>query len=979
MRLIFQVVVLIAAFFLNKNNILAQDEISLDSKSGVKWFLKPVEGAGENLDLTMGSFNQDDWIPAIVPGTAFVSYVEAGKEADPNFGDNIYQIDKGKYDRDFWYRTSFNTPKNFETTKKLWLNFEGINRKGDIYLNGTLLGQLDGFMDDGLFDISAIVNTTKPNVLLVKVYWPHTPIANYAMPAYMASASWDWMPYVPGLNMGITDNVYLKLTGKVRIVDPWIRTDIPDLSDLKEATVSIDLDLVNEAPERKNGMLNGTIMPGNIQFSHKVELDSQEVKHIRLDAHQISQLILEDPKLWWPNGYGEPNLYQCILEFVDNEGSKEIQPVTFGIKKYTYDYPDGKLQININGRPIFVKGGNWGMSEYLLRCRDDEYDLKLKLHKEMNLNMVRNWIGSVTDNEFYAACDRYGIMVWDDFWLNSHPNLPRDVFAFNKNAVNKIKRLRNHPSIAIWCGDNEGTPLPPLNNWLAENVKVYDGGDRLYQANSHENGLSGSGPWRNFDPQWYFTKYPGGFGGEKGWGFRTEIGTAVFTTFESFKKFMPADKWWPRNELWDKHFFGPRAGNAGPDIYEKTIASHYGLPKGIEDFCRKAQLLNMEVNKAMYEGWLANMGKGATGIMTWMSQSAYPSLVWQTYDYYYDLNGAYWGVKKACEPLHVLWNQANNEVEIVNTSGQFVEDLDVRFDVYNMDGKAVKDFSRKQNAQTKPGEVTGVFHLNFDLDNLALGKLVTASSVADESRTEALTDGSSGSRWTSAYSDDEWVYVDLGKETTFRQIDLVWEEAYAASYRLQVSDDAKSWKTLQEVGAGKGGTESFKFVPTRARYIRVLGLKRATEYGYSLYELNVYNDRRTRLSPVHFIKLSLVDKSGKIISDNLYWRGTTSGDYTSLNDLKAVKLKHAFSIKKAKDRIRVTGTVVNPKSAGTVAFAVKVQAVKVSTGERILPMITNDDYFSLMPGEKKDIEIVFDKKLLGDDRVQVLVESYNNY
>ena len=118
------------------------------------------------------------------------------------------------------------------------------------------------------------------------------------------------------------------------------------------------------------------------------------------------------------------------------------------------------------------------MSEYMLRCREEEYDLKVKLHQEMNYNMIRNWIGSVTDEEFYEACDKYGIMVWDDFWLNSHPNLPDDVQAFNNNAIEKIKRLRNHPSIAVWCGDNEGTPLPPLNEWLAGNVKYFDGGDR---------------------------------------------------------------------------------------------------------------------------------------------------------------------------------------------------------------------------------------------------------------------------------------------------------------------------------------------------------------------------------------------------------------------------------------------------------------------------------------------------------------------
>ena len=137
--------------------------------------------------------------------------------------------------------------------------------------------------------------------------------------------------------------------------------------------------------------------------------------------------------------------------------------MTFGIREYSYDFVKGVFQLSVNGERIYCKGGNWGMSEYMLRCRGAEYDLKIRLHREMNYNMIRNWIGSTTDDEFYEACDRYGIMVFDDFWLNSHPNLPDDVFAFNRNAVEKIKRLRNHPSIAVWCGDNEGVPLAPLN------------------------------------------------------------------------------------------------------------------------------------------------------------------------------------------------------------------------------------------------------------------------------------------------------------------------------------------------------------------------------------------------------------------------------------------------------------------------------------------------------------------------------------
>ncbi len=107
--------------------------------------------------------------------------------------------------------------------------------------------------------------------------------------------------------------------------------------------------------------------------------------------------------MWWPNGYGQPNLYTCELTYMVNGKASDKQNITFGIREYGSELVDGVLHLKINGEPVYVKGGNWGMSEYMLRCRGEEYDLKLKLHNEMHFNMIRNWIGSVTDDEFYEA------------------------------------------------------------------------------------------------------------------------------------------------------------------------------------------------------------------------------------------------------------------------------------------------------------------------------------------------------------------------------------------------------------------------------------------------------------------------------------------------------------------------------------------------------------------------------------------------
>ncbi|WEK34095.1 MAG: discoidin domain-containing protein [Candidatus Pseudobacter hemicellulosilyticus] len=950
----------------------AQTRQSLNSDR-IQWMLTPQSAIGkDSVNLYAPGYNTGSWVKAVVPGCVFTAYVEAGLEKDPNFGDNAYQADKSKYHRNFWYRTELSIDKPAGQT--VWLNFEGINRKGEIFFNGHRLELLDGFMHRGKFDITPYIRTGQPNTLAVLVYWPKLPVPNYASPTYISSDGWDWMPSVPGLLQGITDDVYLSTSGNATLIDPWIRTD---LTAQKDGLVSLTVGMKNHGESELKGKLSGTIQPGDIRFTRDVTIKAGETVQQLFDTASFKQLLIKDPALWWPNGYGSPNLYSLDLQYSVDGKTVDSRQIKFGIRKYTYDTIGNVLHISVNGERIFIKGGNWGMSEYLLRCRGEEYDLKVSLHQQMNYNMIRNWIGSVTDEEFYDACDKYGIMVWDDFWLNSHPNLPNDVFAFNHNAVEKIRRLRNHASIALWCGDNEGYPLPPLNGWLRENVKTFDGGDRWYHANSHSDALTGSGPWVNFHPKWYFTRYPGGFGGDPGWGFRTEIGTAVFPTFESFKKFMPEDSWWPRNDMWNKHFFGQSAFNGGPDNYVNTINSSYGEAKNIEDFCRKAQLVNYETNKAMYEGWLHHMWDDASGIMTWMSQSAYPSMVWQTYDYYYDLTGAYFGVKKACEPIHIQWSYADNSVKVINTTTQALHTVKAKATVYTLDGKAAPRYGKEITLNAAANAATPAFDINFNNDNLAYKVPAVASSGSPEAAdANAVSDGSSGSRWSSAYNDNEWVYVDLGQPQTVAAVTLNWESAHARAYTIQVSTDARSWTDVYKTDSGKGGVEQIGFTPVTARYVKMQGISRATTYGYSLYDLEVFGKNVSNtLQDMQFIKLELTDANGKILSENRYWRSNKSADYTALNKLPKASLQTSSQLRKEKDKSIIEATVSN--SNKSIAFAVRVRAVNAATGEQILPVFQDDNYFILLKGEKKKLTISFDSKLLPAGNYKLLVEPYN--
>lgn len=928
----------------------------------------------------LGSSDHQTWyvgkdtlngIKAIVPGTTFASFVAAGQEKDPNFGDNIYKVDRSKYDRDFWYKTTFRIPANY-AQKKVWLNFNGVNRKADVYVNGKLLGSLDGFMQRGHFDITGI-KRDGDNTLTVLVSIPQQPLANVGSPNYVSSAGWDWMPYVPGLNSGITDKVYLSCSGDLTIQDPWIRTELPTNA---KAAVSISMQVKNNATRDVDGMLEGTIMPGNIRFSKKVRVNHGNLNDVSFTAKDFEQLVINNPRLWWPNGYGEPNFYDLKLQLLVNDNVSDEKQLKFGIKRYSYDSVGNVLHIAINGTPLFIKGGDWGMSEYMLRCRGAEYDTKIRLHKEMNFNMIRNWIGSTTDEEFYEACDKYGIMVWDEFWLNANPNLPADLHAFNSNAIEKIKRFRNHPSVALWCADNEGWPEPPLNNWLREDVRVFDGADRYYQPNSHAENLTGSGPWAAKDPRYYFTAYPTGSGGNKGWGMRTEIGTAVFVNFESFKKFMPEDKWWPRNEMWNQHFFGPNAFNAGPDEYDNMISQGYGKPQGIEEYCRKAQFVNLESNKAMYEGWLDHIGEDASGVMTWMSQSAYPSMVWQTYDYYYDLTGAYFGAKKACEPLHIQWNPVTNAIKVINTTRNEAADLIATAEVYNLDGRVVKQYSKTAQLTSLANSGSEVFKLDFEgvVADLAKGKNISASSSSNSWPAYA-NDGNADTRWSSEYRDDEWLCVDLGKSEVIGGVGMNWEDAYAKAYKIEVSDDNSNWRQVYQTSNGRVGAQKISFPEVSARYVRMHGIERGSGWGYSLFDFEVYQgDIASKgLSDVHFIRLKLNDKAGKLVSDNFYWRGNKRKDYTALNTLGKVDLKVDYKTTSANGKTYVNATITNPASSGSAAFGIRLMLT--SDGKQILPVIMSDNYFSLMNGETKTVRIEFDGSAAG---VKLAAEAYNN-
>ena len=445
---------------------------------------------------------------------------------------------------------------------------------------------------------------------------------------------------------------------------------------------------------------------------------------------------------------------------------------------------------------------------------------------------------------------------------------------------------------------------------------------------------------------------------------------------------MPADKMWPINDMWNLHYFGSNAGNGLPDQYAADIDNKYGKAEGVEDFCRKAQLINLESNKALYEGWLDHMWEDASGIMTWMGQSAYPSMVWQTYDYYYDLTGAYWGCKRACAPLHLIWNPINNDIKLVNTTSEDYDGLTVSAEVFNMDGKTVDKFDMSKTVSSASNTALRCFTLPFydNGRNLAAGKSATASSSGAGSASE-LTDGSEFTRWGSDYSDHEWVYVDLGKQMNVYGVGLLWENAFGREFKIMVSDDAENWSEVHHEKHGRGGKQEIYFDDTVCRYVKLQGIKRGTGYGYSLWEMKVYGGDVTEkiLDDVHFIRLILKDADGNTVDSNTYWRGLKRNDFTALNSLSAPQLKVQRKDVRENGEYRLEVKVTNVKSSPSVSFGTWIQLHDAVTGKRVLPAFYEDNYFILRPGESKTVEITFDENLVSaGTKPEITVTPYND-
>ncbi len=690
--------------------------------------------AAEGARISSPDFPDDGWYPAVVPGTVLTTLIARGVYPDPSYGLNNMAIPESLSRQDYWYRTTFEVPASL-AGRQISLTFKGINYHADVWLNGTHVGGITGAFIRGVFDVTGKLSLGQRNALAVRISpAPHPGIAheesiaagpgenggNLAIdgPTFVAAEGWDWIPGIRDRNSGIWQAVQLRASGLIRLLDPHVVTHLP-LPKTDVAEISITVPVMNLHAEAAIATVEARLDGVSVTKMLTVPPGRSEVN---LSPAEFPQLRVHNPRLWWPNGYGSPELYTLTLDVRDGQTESDSQSLRFGIRELTYELslfdhlgklrrveidptvgsarseqlvdvrheaikktPNGwaesltiagesspavhdvatealapYLVIRVNGVPIAARGGSWGTDDMLKRVGRERLEPYFRLHRAANVNIIRNWLGQNTEDVFYDLADEYGLLVLNDFWESTQDFQVeiQDPQLFLANARDVISRYRNHPSIAVWFGRNEGVPQPIVNEGLARIVAELDG-TRHYTGSSNSVNLQGSGPYNYRPPVQYFT--------ELARGFSVEVGTPSLSTLESLEASIPEADRWPISDTLAYHdwHFG---GNGDVASFMSALTTQYGAPTSLADFERKAQMMNLVTYRAIFEGFQAHLWTRNSGRLLWMTHPSWPSNMWQIYSSDYDTAGAYYAVKAACEPVHAQMNLPDFSLAVVNTT-----------------------------------------------------------------------------------------------------------------------------------------------------------------------------------------------------------------------------------------------------------------------------------------------------------------------
>jgi exo-1,4-beta-D-glucosaminidase len=823
--------------------------------------------------LSTTKFQPRGWYPAKVPSTVAAALAAREVFPDPHYGMNLrsypgvtYPIAENfsniamppgsPFRMAWWYRTEFRAPDAYRG-KMLWLRFDGINYRANIWLNGRLVAgqeQVVGAYRVHELNVTRDITWDGPNVLAVEVSPPQ--------PDDLAITFVDWNPAPPDKNMGLWHGVSLAATGPVAVRWPQVVTKL-DFPSLDTARLTVAAELQNGRNEAVAGTLRGRI--GNIEFAQQVKLEARQAKTVRFTPDRFAQLQMQQPKLWWPWQYGPQNLHELTLEFEAAGAVSDRQSIRFGIREVTSELTDeGHRLFRINGRKILIRGAGW-TSEMMLRQDPERQQAELRYVRDMNLNTIR-LEGKLEDERFYELTDRLGLLAMPgwcccDHWEQWEKWDEEDHAVAAESLRDQARRLRSHPSVFVWLNGSDGPPPAKVEEAYLRVLKETDWPNPVLSSATEKPAASGPsgvkmrGPYEYVAPSyWYLDTKRGG-----AYGFNTETGPGPSPPpVESLRRMLPASRLWPVNEDWEYHCGG------GPfrdlRVFTEALEQRFGKASNLEDYAWKAQVLAYESHRAMFEAFGRNKYT-ATGVIQWMLNNAWPSMIWHLYDYYLRPGGSYFGAKKACEPLHIQYSYDDRSVVVVNSWAEPFHGLKAAAKVLDFD--LTEKFSREAALESGPDSVTRAF-------------------------------------------------------------------------------------VIPEIPG---------------------------------------------LTTTYFVALTLADSAGKVISRNFYWLSAkpetpdwdkstwyhtptkTFADLTSLERLPEVRLDVSRTIERRQDEHVVKVSVRNP--ARSLAFAAHVKVTKGEGGEEVLPVLWEDNYFPLLPGEKREVTGRYRVKDLSGAEPVVVVDGWN--
>lgn len=817
--------------------------------------------AAQDEEVAASGFDVSGWYTTRVPRTVLAALIDNGVYPDPYYGVNLKQVPGYREDMllvipkdspfrgSWWYRTEFTPPAEWQG-QYVTLHLDGINLRADVWLNGVrLAGGKDvvGMFRRFVLPVRDHLRFGEANVLALKVTGPgQLEDRDYDTKQIEATTGWDdHNPWPPDLNAGVWEDVYLEAHGPLSLAHPYVETDL-ELPALDTARLTASVFVTNHAQEQVYGELKLAIE--NMTALAEVALEPGETREIVLTPDENPALILPQPRVWWPVNLGAQELYNAQFTVKVNGVVSDSADATFGVREVnTYINDEDWRAYEINGRRVLIRGGAWMTADMLLRLTPERYEALVRYASEAGLNMLRSEGFSIREtDEFYDLCDRYGVMVTQQIFGR---NIPDEKLAL-ACIEDMMLRVRPHPSLVHFLGHDETYPTEALDKGyraLIEKYRLH----RTYQPHSGtfyvpertRTGGTRTGTrelWTYASPEHYYRRTFDG-----AWGFAQSGGIGGIVAHEdSIRAMMPEDQLWPAldTEAWSFH--SVIQGGEYFDAFRESMNAAYGAPADLADFLRKAYAMNYNSARGMFEAYGRNKYK-ATGITTWKYDAAWPAAItWQYVDWYLRPTAAYFGAKKACEPLHVQFAYDDRGVWVVNTHGQSYSGLTVTAKVRN-----------------------------FDLA-LVFEKEATVAVEAD------------------------------------------------------------------------GKTQAF-VIPGPEGF-----------------------------SEMHFLKLELRDATGAAVSDNFYWLSTTPdvpgtnghnlkglfwtkpksrAVFTRLNELPPATLQAAW--RTAYEGDSVTGYATIENTGAALAFLVQLDVLAGEDGPSIAPAYWSDNYFSLLPGERREVTV----------------------